>query len=140
MHHWLDLKLTPQHTLLSSRPSSSIIMKSSCIPHMLIRSWTSALGWLHQIIIVAHWCQQSPPIWWRQTMVCWVVYFKPITTELNSSRLAIDNKNKFSKQFSVNWSNYNKIDFMYSHAQTNFDQQNMSDLISRINNTLSKHN
>jgi len=21
MHHWLDLKLTPQHTLLSSRPS-----------------------------------------------------------------------------------------------------------------------
>jgi len=29
---------------------------------------------------------------------------------------------------------------MYSHAQTNFDQQNMSDLISRINNTLSKHN
>jgi len=31
-------------------------MKSSCIPHMLLRSWTPSLGWLHQIITTAHWC------------------------------------------------------------------------------------
>jgi len=54
MHQRFELKLTPQHTLLGSRPSSSIFMKSSCIPHMIIRSWTSSLGWLHQIITTAH--------------------------------------------------------------------------------------
>jgi len=54
MHHRFELKLTSQHTILGSRPSFSIFMKSSCIPHMITWSWSSLLGWLHQIITATH--------------------------------------------------------------------------------------